>query len=53
MMAGLCRVAAALAFIGIPTVAIAQLIPPTDQPGRERERFVEPMPAARAAARAR
>ena len=42
MIAGLCRVAAALAFIGIPAVAMAQLIPPSDQPGRERERFVEP-----------
>jgi hemolysin activation/secretion protein len=42
MVAGLCRVATALAFIGIPAVANAQLIPPTDQPGRERERFVEP-----------
>ena len=42
MIAGLCRVATALAFIGIPAVANAQLIPPSDQPGRERERFVEP-----------
>jgi hemolysin activation/secretion protein len=42
MVAGLCRVATALALIGIPAVANAQVIPPSDQPGRERERFVEP-----------
>jgi hemolysin activation/secretion protein len=42
MIAGLCRIAAALAFIGLPVTASAQLIPPSDQPGRERERFVEP-----------
>jgi hemolysin activation/secretion protein len=42
MIAGLCRVAAALAFIGLPVTAAAQLIPPSDQPGRERERFVDP-----------
>jgi hemolysin activation/secretion protein len=47
MIASLCRYAAALALISIPATALAQLIPPSDLPGRERERFVEP-PAARA-----
>jgi hemolysin activation/secretion protein len=47
MLARLCRFAAALAVTGIPTIAAAQIIPPSDLPGRERERFVEP-PAARA-----
>jgi hemolysin activation/secretion protein len=45
MIFGLCRVAAALAFVGLPVVALAQVIPPSAQPGRERERFVEPTPA--------
>jgi hemolysin activation/secretion protein len=47
MIFGLCRVAAALAITSIPVAAIAQVIPPSDLPGRERERFIEP-PAARA-----
>ena len=52
MRARLCRYAAALAFLVIPTTALAQLVPPTVLPGsvlpgRERERFVDP-PAARA-----
>src|SRR5258707_15799004 len=42
MIAGLCRIAAALAMAGLPVVAVAQAIPPSDQPGRERERFTEP-----------
>jgi hemolysin activation/secretion protein len=47
MILSLCRVAAALAITSIPVAAIAQVIPPSDLPGRERERFIEP-PAARA-----
>ncbi|MFL6931341.1 MAG: ShlB/FhaC/HecB family hemolysin secretion/activation protein [Xanthobacteraceae bacterium] len=46
MIASLCR-CAALALIGIPATAFAQIVPPSDLPGRERERFIEP-PAARA-----
>jgi len=42
MIAGLCRIAAALAMAGLPVVAVAQAIPPSEQPGRERERFTEP-----------
>ena len=37
----LCRLAAALALFGTPVVAVAQVIPPRDLPGRERERFIE------------
>jgi hemolysin activation/secretion protein len=47
MLARLCRYAALLALIGIPTTVVAQIIPPSALPGREREQFVEP-PAARA-----
>src|SRR5262245_47605571 len=47
----LCRYAAALAMLGMPTAAVAQLIAPiipqSDRPGREQQRFIEP-PAARA-----
>jgi hemolysin activation/secretion protein len=45
MGSGLCRIAAALAIAGLPAIAVAQVIPPSDQPGRERERFTEPAPA--------
>jgi hemolysin activation/secretion protein len=41
----LCRLAAALALFGTPVVAVAQVIPPSDLPGRERERFIDPQPA--------
>jgi hemolysin activation/secretion protein len=44
MVAGLCRIAAALAMAGLPVVAVAQVIPPSEQPGRERERFTIPTP---------
>src|SRR5205085_10194461 len=44
MGAGLCRIVVAIAMAGLPAVALAQ-IPPSDQPGRERERFTEPAPA--------
>ncbi len=38
------RVAAALVVAAIPIVAAAQVIPPSAQPGRERERFIQPAP---------
>jgi hemolysin activation/secretion protein len=47
MAAGVCRLLAVLAMIVLPAVAAAQVIPPSAQPGRERERFIEP-PAPRA-----
>jgi len=42
MPAGLCRVIAALALVVVATAAVAQPVPPSAQPGRERERFTEP-----------
>src|SRR5256885_1536698 len=47
MVAGIGRLAAALAMASFPLAAVAQVIPPSEQPGRERERFIE-RPAARA-----
>jgi hemolysin activation/secretion protein len=47
MLAGRCRFFAVLAILLLPATAFAQVIPPSDLPGRERERFVEP-PRARA-----
>src|SRR3954471_24033473 len=48
MAAGRCRFWAVLAILFVPVTAVAQVIPPSAQPGRERERFVEPQaPAAR------
>jgi hemolysin activation/secretion protein len=44
MPAGVCRVIAALALVMFTTAAMAQVIPPSAQPGRERERFIEPAP---------
>lgn len=41
------RIAATVGLLALPIVANAQVLPPSEQPGRERERFVEP-PAARA-----
>ena len=32
----------ALAIAAVPVVAVAQVIPPSELPGRERERFTEP-----------
>jgi hemolysin activation/secretion protein len=46
MSAGACRLFAVLATFLLPVTAVAQ-VPPSEQPGRERERFVEP-PQARA-----
>jgi hypothetical protein len=42
------RTAAVLAIIGIATPALAQRIPPSEMPGRERERFTDPLPPPRA-----
>jgi hemolysin activation/secretion protein len=42
MVAGRCRIFAVLAMLCFPVVAAAQVIPPSAQPGRERERFVDP-----------
>jgi hemolysin activation/secretion protein len=42
MVPGRCRLLAVLAFLFLPVVAVAQVIPPGAQPGRERERFTEP-----------
>jgi hypothetical protein len=47
MFASVCRIVAALAMLAVPIVAVAQVIPPSEQPGRERERFTQP-PAPRA-----
>jgi hemolysin activation/secretion protein len=47
MFGGAGRVVAALAMAAVPTVAAAQIIPPSERPGRERERFIEqPAPQA-------
>ena len=42
MFAGVCRIVAALAILAVPIVAVAQVIPPSEQPGRERQRFIQP-----------
>src|SRR5580700_8884908 len=42
MWAGVCRFAAAWALLVCPIGAVAQVIPPSAQPGRERERFAVP-----------
>jgi hemolysin activation/secretion protein len=47
MTAGACRLFAVLVTLFLPVVAAAQVIPPSAQPGRERDRFIEP-PAPRA-----
>jgi hemolysin activation/secretion protein len=47
MFAGVLRWLAVMASVLVSAVAIAQPIPPAEQPGRERERFIEP-PAPRA-----
>jgi hemolysin activation/secretion protein len=49
MFAGVCRIAAALAILSFSVSAFAQVIPPGERAGRERERFVDP-PAPRAVA---
>src|SRR5438270_632793 len=55
MIRRLCRYTAALALLGMPVAAVAQVLPPiprtgvsgTDLPGREQQRFQDP-PGARA-----
>jgi hemolysin activation/secretion protein len=42
MFPGASRVFAALIVLAVPAVAAAQVIPPSEQPGRERERFLQP-----------
>ena len=42
MIRVLCRIATAVAILGIFGTASAQIIPPSAQPGRERERFTQP-----------
>ena len=42
MPAGVCRIIAALAMVLASTAAMAQIVPPQDQPGRLRQRFEEP-----------
>jgi hemolysin activation/secretion protein len=42
MLAGVCRLVAAATMVAVPVVAAAQVIPPSERPGRGRERFIEP-----------
>jgi hemolysin activation/secretion protein len=42
MFARVCRLLAALVTVGVSFAAAAQAIPPSEQPGRERQRFTEP-----------
>jgi hemolysin activation/secretion protein len=42
MRAGFCRLVAAWAMVMASATAMAQVIPPSAQPGRERERFTQP-----------
>jgi hypothetical protein len=42
MVASICGLAAIVLLIGTTVCAAAPRIPPTDQPGRERQRFVDP-----------
>lgn len=44
MRAGRGGILATLALCLAPALAYAQVIPPSEQPGRERERFIEPAP---------
>jgi hemolysin activation/secretion protein len=37
-----CRIFAVITLWSVPVVAVAQVIPPSDQPGRERQLFIEP-----------
>jgi hypothetical protein len=39
MFAGFCRIVAVWTMVGASTAAVAQVIPPSELPGRERERF--------------
>jgi hemolysin activation/secretion protein len=42
MRAGVCRLFTALCIVAVPVVAAAQVIPPSELPGRERDRFAQP-----------
>jgi hemolysin activation/secretion protein len=42
MFAGICRLATMLAVVGVSSIAVAQVIPPSAQPGRERQLFIPP-----------
>ncbi len=42
MRVSVCRPLAALLIAFVPVVAVAQVIPPSELPGRERERFTQP-----------
>src|SRR5512138_3375612 len=42
MSAGLIRACAVLALMLLPVCAAAEVVPPSELPGRERQRFVEP-----------
>jgi hemolysin activation/secretion protein len=42
MIAGLCRAAATLAILGMPVAAVAQVVPGSAQPGRERQQVETP-----------
>jgi hemolysin activation/secretion protein len=44
MQARIGGILAVLAVVFLPAAALAQVIPPSEQPGRERERFLEPRP---------
>src|SRR5882757_7321693 len=43
MFAQVCRLAAALAMVSVSFAAVAQVIPSSNLPGRERERFTLPV----------
>lgn len=43
MVAGGRRLLAVLAILCLPATAVAQVVPPNEQPGRERQRFQEPI----------
>ena len=53
MAAGRCRLLAVLALLILPVTAVAQVIPPGAQPGREREQIRRTAGAARSAGRRR
>jgi hemolysin activation/secretion protein len=42
MFAAARHIFVALAIAAVPVVAVAQVIPPSEQPGRERQRFIQP-----------
>src|SRR5437868_9848491 len=48
MVPGRCRLLAVLALLFLPVTAVAQVIPPGAQPGREREQLAPPVQGPRA-----